>query len=99
MVELGTTGALGGYAVRGFVDLGMAAYSNGDWRSTAALQTAPAGTGGFTVDSTLPSVVGKVNIGADVAAGGGFGVKLVYSADVAGGFLSHAVLVKLSFGF
>jgi uncharacterized protein with beta-barrel porin domain len=99
MVEVGTGGALGGYAVRGFIDVGMAAYSNSDWRGTADLQSAPTGTGSFSVDSKLPSVVGKVNVGADVAAGGGFGVMLMYSADVASGFLSQVILAKLSYSF
>jgi hypothetical protein len=100
MVEFGAMRSLDStHALRAFVALGGAAYSNSDWRGDANLELAPAGTGGFTVDSKLPSVVGKVRAGVDVYAGRGFDVKLAYSADVAGGFLSQALVAKLAYAF
>jgi uncharacterized protein with beta-barrel porin domain len=100
MIELGTVRAIDStHLFRAFADIGMAAYSNSDWAGAANLELAPAGTGTFTVDSKLPGVVGKLKAGVDVQAGGGLQVKLVYSADVASGFLSQAVTARLAYQF
>ena len=100
MVELGAQRALDDtHAMRAFIDLGMAAYSNNDWRGDASLALAPAGTGSFIVDSKLPAVVGKAKAGIDVHAGAGLDLRFVYSVDAANGFLSQAVLARLSYAF
>jgi hypothetical protein len=100
MVEFGALRSIDDtHAVRAFVAVGAAAYSNSDWQGRANLELAPAGTGTFTVDSKLPCVVGKFNAGADVYAGRGLDVKLVYSADVASGFLSQALIARLAYAF
>ena len=44
-------------------------------------------------------MVGKLKAGVDVQASGGLHVKLVYSADVASGFLSQVVMGRLSYAF
>jgi hypothetical protein len=78
-------------------DVGVAACSNRDWAGAAKLELASAGSGTFTVDARLSSVVGQGKAGVDMQAGGGLHVKLVYSADVASEFLSQAVTARLAY--
>ncbi len=100
MVEFGAIRGIDTtHSFRVFADAGMGAYSNSDWGGEANLELAPAGTGSFTVDSKLPSVVGKFKAGVDIQAGGGMHVKFVYSADIASGFLSQVVVGRLSYAF
>ncbi len=99
MVELGARGDIdGSHPFRTFVDVGAAAYSNSDWRGEANLELTP-GIGTFPVTAKLPSAVAKVKAGVDVYAGGGFDVRLLYSADVAPGFLSQSAIARLSYHF
>ena len=100
VVELGVVRTIdAGHAVRAFVDVGAAAYSNNDWSGEANLELAPAGTGTFTVNSRLPSAVGKVRAGVDLYAGDHLNLRLSYSASAASGFLSQSLIARLSYMF
>jgi hypothetical protein len=99
MVEFGRSSNLAGMGVfRAFAGVGAGFYINNDWQTVAGLSLAP-DAGRITTTSRLPNAVAKVNAGFNLFTVGGVEAKVTYSAQVAPGYSSQAVMGRLGYTF
>jgi hypothetical protein len=100
MIEIGSRQPAGTYGtLRVFAAVGLAGYVNNEWSSRASFELAPAGVPGFAQTLKLPDVVAKTDFGVQLYAHEHIDVKLQYSAGLAPGFTSQAILGRFAYTF
>lgn len=100
MLEFGGRKELNNKAVlRPFVYAGVSLLSQDNWKTSARLRGAPAGTGSFDTSLPMDNVVGKVGAGLQVTQAGRIDFRLQYDGQFGQKTRSNAATLKVMVPF
>jgi len=97
-VEVGGRIDTHGLVIRPYGSLGLSLLSTDNLSAQARLVGAP-GTPGFSINQPLPSVVGRLRLGAEIYTARNLGVKLEYGLDLADGYDDQTGFLELTYRF
>lgn len=96
-VEVGTQMQLdGGWSLDGFASAGLSLSTEDNWRTTASLVSAPAGSGAFATTLPVADVVGRVGVGVKLTSSNGFDATMEYGGAFGDDYASHNGFLRLS---
>ena len=100
MVEFGTRKDFeDGMTLRAFVDVGASFNSNDKWVQNASFVGANASNGNFQNTSSAVPVLGRVNVGVQLFAKGGWEVQATYGLQAGNNYLSQVGTARIAYHF